>query len=48
MDSNLERVLEILDKINTISEGTPKEPLLEINKLSGEALRICNSNLVET
>ena len=33
-------VLDILDKINTITEGTPKEPFYEMYNLSGEAIQI--------
>jgi len=38
----LKNIMDILDNINTIVEGTPKPPYPEIYKLSGEALSICN------
>ena len=38
--NKIEAVIDILDEINTITEGTPKEPFYEIYNLSGEAIQV--------
>ena len=41
MEEKLDKVMELLDEINTIVEGTPKPPFPELYELSGKALSIC-------
>ena len=40
--NKINEVMDILDKINTIAEGTPERPFPEIHRLSGDALKILN------
>jgi len=41
MEEKLDKVMELLDEINTIVEGTPKPPFPELYALSWQALFIC-------
>lgn len=43
----LDVMMTALDKISGISEGTPRQPLLTINEISGNAIKFGNAALAE-